>query len=135
MNNGTNSWRVSYSRIVWLENALRSHNNVLNISRHDDIIIEVTRKTGVPLVVICLDEYALGESAVKRVMQEFPSVNFISVGGNWNGYTPEAKELCLENRIGLYNSSELSGALYKDEFWTYYKKDKDGNPEYPFKNK
>lgn len=133
MTNGANSWGVSYSRIAWLETVIKSHDNVASFSRHNDIIMEVTRKIGCPLIIICLDEYTLGEAAARRVMQEFPSVNFISVGGNWNGYAPEAKALCLSNRIGLFNSSELSGALFKDEFWTYHKKDKEGNPIYPFK--
>jgi hypothetical protein len=133
MKNGDNSWGVSFSRIAWLENAVRSHNNVAKVSRHDDIIIEVRRVSGRPIVIMCLDEYTLGEAAVRRVMQEFPSVNFISVGGNWNGYSPEAKELCISHKIGLFNSSELSGALFKDEFWTYHKKDENGNPVYPYK--
>lgn len=133
MRNGTNTWNVSYSRISWLENAIKTHDNVANFSRHDDIIIEVNRKRGDPLVIICLDEYTLGESAVSRVIQEFPAVNFIYVGGNWNGYTPEAKEVCLLRGIGLYNAGELSGAVFKNEFWTYHKKDEDGNPIYPYK--
>lgn len=133
MKNGSNSWAVSYSRIVWLENAIKTHENVANFSRHDDIILEVQRDRGCSLTVVCLDEYTLGESGVQRILQEFPSVNFISVGGNWNGYTKEAKELCLLHRIGLFNSGEITGAIYKNDFWTYHKKDKDGNPVYPFK--
>lgn len=133
MTNGTNSWGVSYSRIAWLESAVKSHDNVASVTRHDDIILEVSRRRGCALVIICLDEYTLGEAGVRRVMQEFPSVNFISVGGNWNGYAPEAKELCLSHEIGLFNSSELSGAIFRDEFWTYHKKDKEGNPVYPYK--
>ena len=133
MTNGTNSWGVSYSRIAWLEDAIKSHNNVIQFSRHNDIVIEVERKNGRPITVICLDEYTLGESGVRRLMNEFPLVNFISVGGNWNGYTPEAKELCLSNQIGLFNSSELTGALFRDDFWNYHKRDREGNPVYPYK--
>lgn len=133
MTNGGNSWGVSYSRIVWLEDAVKNHDNVVSVSRHDDIILEVKRRRGCALVIICLDEYALGESGVRRVMQEFPAVNFISVGGNWNGYVHEAKELCLSRKIGLFNSSELSGALFKDDFWAYHKKDQEGSPSYPYK--
>lgn len=133
MTNGSNSWGVSYGRIAWLVDAVKAHENVASLSRHDDIIMTVERKRGSTIVLICLDEYTLGESAARRVMQEFPAVNFISVGGNWNGYTPEAKELCLSNRMGLFNSSELTGAFFRDDFWAYHKKDKDGNPTYPYK--
>ena len=134
MTNGSNSWGVSYSRIAWLGNAINIHENVINITRHDDIIIEVQRRSGSGITVICLDEYALGESGVLRVFQEFPAVNFISVGGNWNGYTPEAKELCLSRQIGLYNSNELTGAIWKDDFWAYHQRDDKGNPMYPYRS-
>lgn len=133
MNNKKNNWGVSYVYIKWFENALKNHGNISRVIRRDDIIFEITRKHGVELTVICLDEYVLGVSAVLRVFNEFPDVNFISVGGNWNGYTREAKELCLGKRIGLYNSSELTGALWKDDFWSYHKLDNKGNPEYPYR--
>jgi hypothetical protein len=134
MSNGSNDWGVAYSRITWLEDALRSHHNVASFTRCDDIIISVKRKAGRDITIVCLDEYALGESGIRRIMQEFPQVNFIYVGGNWNGYTPEAKELCLARRVGLYNSGELTGALYRDDFWNYHKRDDEGNPTYPYKN-
>lgn len=133
MSNGSNSWGVSFSRIAWLESAIQSHGNVIHYSRRDDIIMEFDRKNGSSITLICLDEYTLGESLVHRVLQEFPEVNFISVGGNWNGYTREAKQLCLSKNIGLFNSSELTGALWKNEFWLYHQRDDEGNPIYPYK--
>lgn len=133
MNNGSNEWGVSFSRIAWLESAIGNHGNVLTVSRHDDIILEVEREKGGQVTVICLDEYSFGEAAAHRVFQEFPEVDFISVGGNWNGYTPEAKKLCISKKIGLYNSSELTGALWLENFWSYAAKDDDGNPVYQYR--
>lgn len=133
MSNGSNNWNVSYSRISWLEMALRQHTNVTNYQRHDDIIMEFDRHKGCHITLICLDEYVLGEAGVLRVKHEFPAVNFISVGGNWNGYTKEAKDLCLLRNLGLFNSSELTGALFRDDFWLYSKRDDKGNPTYPYK--
>lgn len=132
MSNIVSSWGVSFSRISWLERVISQHENVLSVRRYDDIVIEVKRRNGVNITVLCLDEYAMGVAAVYRVLEEFPNVNFISVGGNWNGYTPEAKELCLSKNIGLFNSSELTGGLWKDEFWKFHKKDEEGNPIYPY---
>lgn len=133
MKNGSNLWGVSYSRIAWTEHAIKCHQNVIGVTRHDDIILDIERDKGCPITLICLDEYVLGESGVHRVFMEFPSVNLIFVGGNWNGYTPEAKELCLSRRVGLFNSSELTGALWKDDFWNYHRRDDEGNPTYPYK--
>jgi hypothetical protein len=133
MKNGSNQWGVQFVRITWLERALSGHGNVASVSRRNDIVFDVTRNTGCPLTVLCLDEYVFGAAAAHRVFSEFPDVDFISVGGNWNGYTPEAKELCTARNIGLYNSSELTGAIWKEQFWTYHKRDDKGNPVYSFK--
>ncbi|MDQ2149222.1 hypothetical protein RBI22_10945 [Alcaligenaceae bacterium C4P045] len=94
----------------------------------------VIRERGIQITVLCLDEYVFGEAGARRVFQEHPNINFISVGGNWNGYTPEAKQLCLSRHIGLFNSSELSGAIFRDDFWNYHKKDNKGNPSYQFRS-
>jgi hypothetical protein len=84
--------------------------------------------------VLCLDEYSFGITALNRALLEFPMVNIISVGGNWNGYTPEAKEACLDKDLGLYNSAEINGGLWRDDYWNYVRKDKDGNPVYQYKS-
>lgn len=130
MNNGSNTWGVAFSRITWVGGVLKGHGNVLSVFRHDDIIFEIQRKSGPSITLICLDEYTLGIAGVERIFGEFPDVNLIYVGGNWNKDTPEAKELCLSRSVGLYNASELTGALWKDDFATYSKRNKDGTPIY-----
>jgi hypothetical protein len=69
-----------------------------------------------------VDEYACSISLVRRALEDFGSLNFICVGGLWNGYTERAKEFCMEKHIGLYNTSELSGGLWKDDYWDYTQK-------------
>ena len=133
--NGNNEFGVSYSRIAWLEQALPLHENVLVVDRDQDIVFRVKRKRGPKLQIVCLDEYACGIGRVYEGLAAFPGTNFIYVGGNWNGYTTEAKEYCLENRIGLYNSTEITGAIHRDDYWSYHKKDRDGNPAYSFNNR
>ena len=133
--NGENEFGVSYSRIAWLERALILHGNVLFSNRDQDIIFHVKRERGPDLQIACLDEYACGIGRVYEALAAFPGTNFIYVGGNWNGYTTEAKNYCLENRIGLYNSSEITGAIHRDDHWSYHRKDRDGDPVYPFNNR
>ena len=124
MNKGSNDWDVSFSRISWLEEVLNNHPNVVDVTRHDDIVFEIQRKQGPPITLLCLDEYTLGVAAVERAFREFPQVNLIYVGGKWNNYTAVAKELCRQRSIGLYNAGELNGALQKKDFTTYYQRDK-----------
>lgn len=132
--NGNNSFGVSFSRISWIEAALNEHPNVTSVVRSDDICFCVTRAEGGEIRLVCLDEYACGITRVREALNAFPTANFIYVGGNWNGYTTEAKDFCLQAQIGLYNSSEITGALHRNDFWSYHKQDEKGNPIYPFNN-
>ncbi len=50
----------------------------------------------------------------------------------WNCYTPDAKKVALQKKLGLYRIDELKGGIYFDKFWLYHKKDEDGNPTYCF---
>lgn len=131
MSNGSNEHGISFAQISWFDRLLKTHANVVEANRHDDIIWDVARKRGRDIQAICLDEYTCGIGKVLEVLEQFSDVNLIYVGGMWNSYTMEAKEYCLSNEIGLFNTGEMAGALYRDDFWTYHKKDKDGNPIYP----
>lgn len=44
-----------------------------------------------------------------RALSEFGKLDIIHVGGGWCGYTQEAKEYCIDNKIGIYVSDEMSG--------------------------
>jgi hypothetical protein len=74
-----------------------------------------------------MDEYSAGVEFVFKVLDAFPTVNVIYVGGMWNGYTEEALEFCKERRIGIFRGAEITPALFTDEFWSYDKLDSDGN--------
>jgi hypothetical protein len=133
--NGNNDFGVSFSRIAWIDKAIQNHPNVTLTARSEDIFFTVTRERGPDVRLVCLDEYACGITRVREALAAFPTANLIYVGGNWNGYTTEAKEFCLGAQIGLFNSSEITGALYSNDFWGYHKRDEDGNPWYPFNNR
>jgi hypothetical protein len=134
VSNGSNSWGVSYSRIAFLEKVIRQHENVAAFTREQDIIFTINRKTdNNSLILLCADEYVFSETLVHDALHEFGPLNIIYVGGLWCGYTRAAKDLCIERKIGLYNSKELNGALWKSQFWTYYVRDNKGNIEYQYK--
>ena len=130
MTNGTNRYGISFAQITWFERLLNGHDNVVVAVRHDDIVWDVTRNHGRSIQAICIDEYTCGIARALEVREAYPALNLIYVGGVWNGYTIEAKEYCISSDIGLFNTREMTGALYKDDFWNYHRKDKDGNPIY-----
>ncbi|HEX4304311.1 MAG TPA: hypothetical protein VHZ78_16075 [Rhizomicrobium sp.] len=135
MTNGANTWGVQFSHIKWLESLLQAHDNVLNVSRHNDIIFEIDRQAQSDhLTLLCCNEYTMGLTLVHRALHEFGKLDIMYIGGGWCSYTKEAKGFCLKQQIGLYVTDEMSGALWKSAFWDYHKRDKDGNPEYHYGN-
>ncbi|HTI66229.1 MAG TPA: hypothetical protein VL460_01640 [Caulobacteraceae bacterium] len=126
--NGSNSWGIAFSRISHLISVLGSHRNLTGVRRHDDFIFEADRtRQGDHLTIACMDEYSAGVEFVMKVLDAFPSVNVIYVGGNWNGYTEEALEFCKYRHIGIFRGAEIIPALFTDDFWNYDKLDADGN--------
>jgi hypothetical protein len=131
MTNGRNDWGVPFSDIVWFDRLLKNHGNVASVERSLDILFLVDRRAQEDtLTVLCLREYTMGMTLVQRALNEFGYLDVIYIGGGWNGYTPEAKQYCLESNIGLYVTDEMSGALWIDEYWNYHKNDEEGNPKY-----
>lgn len=131
---GFNNWGVSYSIINFFERALTGHDKVRRFDRRQDIQFVIELTSGVELNVLLVNEYSLGLAAVLRAKAEFPDVQFIVTGGNWNGYTPEAKDYGLKNNIGIFNTGEFFGALNWTDPKKYCKKDDKGNPIYAYKN-
>ncbi|WP_176722235.1 hypothetical protein [Candidatus Thiosymbion oneisti] len=131
MSNGSNDWGTPYCDITWFERLLRTHDNIVSVEREHDILFIVERANQKDtLNILCLRKYTMGLTLVQRALEEFDDLNIIYIGGGWNGYTQEAKHYCLDANIGLYVTNEMSGALWRDRYWTYHQKDKEGNPVY-----
>jgi hypothetical protein len=129
-----NSWSVSYSIISFFERSLSGHRKVESFTRKDDIHFVIKHVDGTTLQVLLVNEYSLGLTAVLRARQEFPEIEYVVTGGNWNGYTPQAKQYSLQNDIGVFNAGEFFEALNSTNPKQYYRKDEDGNPIYKYKN-
>ncbi|WP_386683049.1 hypothetical protein [Loktanella sp. R86503] len=130
MTNGSNDFGVTLPQISFLLQILDSHKSVESVERKKDIQFDIATSLGDKLRVVCINEYTCGLAKVLEVLETFPGTNIIYVGGAWNGYTMEAKEYCIESGIGLFNSTEISGALFREDYWRYHKRDKEGNPLY-----
>jgi hypothetical protein len=129
-----NNWNVSYSSIRFFENVLEGHAQVRSFRRRDDIVFEIELENGEDIKALLVDEYILGLAAILRAKAEFPDVEYIVTCGDWNGYTPQAKEYGQNNSLGIFVLGEFLGALNWTEPKKYYKKDSDGNPIYHYKS-
>jgi hypothetical protein len=133
MINGDNNWNVRYSHIQWLTRLLNQHTNVESVSRNNDIIFTVKRiQQGDSLKILCLNEYIFSITQLRLILEQFPDVNIIYIGGGWNGYTRDALALAHEQGIGIYVTDYLTGALWSDNYGDYFKRDGKGNPVYHY---
>ncbi|MGJ0502554.1 MAG: hypothetical protein ACR65X_02230 [Methylocystis sp.] len=134
MSRPANPWDVPFSRTSFLLKILNNHDNIENVRREKDILFTFRRKKqNQTLQLLGGDEYAFSLTLVYRALEDFGDINFICVGGAWNGYSIQAKDYCIQKHIGLYNTKELNGGLWKDEYWNYTQKDDDGNEIYYYK--
>lgn len=123
-----NNWGVSYSSIVFFEQALNSHRRVASFKRTDDIFFIIERVDGLSTVkALLVDVYTLGSADVFRARQEFPKMDCIVTCADWNHYAPEAKQYGLEHQLGIFNISEFLGALWSKEPYRYVKKNRKRN--------
>ena len=128
-----NDWNVSYSTISFVERALQSHSKVAHFERFQDIVFEITHIDGRVLKMVLVNEYTLGEAAVHQALSQFPGIEYVVTGANWNAYTREAKDFGRKNDIGIFVISEFFGALHWTKSKKYVQKDKDGNPVYYYR--
>jgi hypothetical protein len=115
--NGSNEFGVAFSQIMFLQRVLETNENAIIISRHDDIVFEISRPIQMDtLTIVCVDAYSVSEELVDRVVRSFPDTNIIYFGGKWNGATSEARAFCEARNIGLYNAGSLAPALRHEDF-------------------
>ena len=130
MTNGSNDFGVALPQIQFISRTLGNHKAVESVKRSEDIQFDIVRSRGDELRLVCVNEYTCGLARVLEIMEAFPRTNIIYVGGAWNSYTMQAKKYCIDANVGLFNSSEINGALYRDDYWRYHRTDKEGNPSY-----
>jgi hypothetical protein len=129
-----NDWDVPYSVINFFCQALGGHDRVESYDRTKDILFTIKLKDGRVIKALLVNDYAIGIASVLRARREFPEADYIVTGGNWNGYTKDAKDYGSNHSIGIFNVGEFFGALNWSEPKKYYKKDEKGNPFYHYKS-
>ena len=134
MNNRANEWEVPYSSIVWFETMFKSHGNIVQFSRSKDILFSVCRKTPPDtLFILIANTYTFGVADYYQAKAEFPELTCIVLTGDWNAYTPEAKQLTNSEGTGLFIPKELYAAIWKEEPNKHFTKDSKGAPIYHFR--
>lgn len=74
-------------------------------------IFEIYLTDGRLLITYIADVYVLTAADVREVVSEYEDVNCIVVVSNWDHYTPDAKNIAKEMRIGVYTLKEFMKAI------------------------
>lgn len=129
-----NNWGVSYSSIIFFEEALNTHNKVKNVVRNKDIFFKIENCNNKVLNTLLLDEYRFGIAALMKALDEFSDAKYIVIGGNWNEATSEALKYAEDNKIGIFTFSEFFGAINYKEPLNYLKRNERKSKKDPFKS-
>jgi hypothetical protein len=122
-------WHVTRKTIEFFEEALIGHSRVASFTRDREIVFHIERtERRTDIVAVLVNLYTVGLADVFAICKQFPDVDCIVTGSNWNSYTKEAKDHGLKNKIGVFNTSEFFGALRWSKAYKYVKKDDQGRP-------
>ncbi|HVE44893.1 MAG TPA: hypothetical protein VNC84_07165 [Gammaproteobacteria bacterium] len=112
------------SEIIFFKKILSSHDKISRFSEIDPQQFNIERGQGLSSVMVYLSGfYIIGIADCMDIIEEYSDVNCIVTSSSWKSYTKDAKEYASSKRIGLFDISEFMGALNRDDFWNYVKKD------------
>lgn len=98
----------------FLVSRLRTNGFVTRIEEIDDFHFLVERSGKTDIRIYLTNKYILSVTDVMEILDRSPETTCIVSTMNYNQYTPEAKEYCMERGVGLFKAVELFGAIYRD---------------------
>jgi hypothetical protein len=110
----------------FLVNGLTSSSVVSKVEALDNFHYVVQRPGKSELRIYLTNKYILSVTDVMEILEESPDTNCIVSTMEYNQYSPEAKEYCLRQGVGLFRTAELFGAIYQDgrRFLDYVRPDR-----------
>ncbi len=112
-----------YNTLNYFKSVMNNHDKVSEFKYIDEQYYEIIRTFHEPIFLYITNLYTVGITDCRQFIDEHPTINCIVTLSNWNGYTEEAKEFTKRKSIGLFILNEFMGALHKNDFWNYVKKD------------
>jgi hypothetical protein len=130
-----NNWDVTYPDITFIEDVLKTHQRVTSYQRTKDIVFTIQRTPGLaPITAVLVKRYTISLADVIKVQAEFPELTCIVTPGDWARYTREAKEHGLAQGLGVFNSSEFFGALWKELPHEHVRRNAKGEPTFAYRS-
>lgn len=116
-------WPSFYGHFQFFENAMLSHRCVTEIGGLGEGLYRIERPFGKPLLVFVCQCYSFGVAEYIETINKLGSLDAIVIDSAWCGFTFDAKRMCYNEKVGLFQLPQLMGALNKEEIWTYLTED------------
>lgn len=112
-------WPSPYGNYQFFEQRMRSHGKVAKFSSDALGCYLLTLAGTAQMVVFVCDCYSFGLAEYFEVRSKIDELDAIIVNSNWCGYTTEAKNAAIGDRVGIFNIADFMGALNRSDFWNY----------------
>ena len=116
-------WTSHHGHYSYFQDRMKSHSKVSSIIDLRDGIYNLTLINNTTLKVFICDCYAFGLAQVHETKQRINNLDTIIINSAWCNYTLEAKILCREEKVGLFNIKDFMAALNTDEHYDYLNKE------------
>ncbi|NES80469.1 MAG: nucleotidyltransferase domain-containing protein [Moorea sp. SIO2B7] len=105
----------------YIEKFLANHSFIKRMEKLNIAMFDVELQDGRNLRVFATNTYFFTEYTFNQTIAVDPAVDAIICSNPYGTYTLEAKELCINHRIGLFTLKTFMGAIHKDgdEFLNY----------------
>ena len=100
---------------VLINRFLSDHKFIVSLEELNRATLIVELQDQRNLRVFATNTYYFSEYSFNKVMAIDPHIDAIICSNPYGGYTSDAKVLCIENGIGLFNLAEFMGAVWKKE--------------------
>lgn len=112
-------WPPHYGHFNFFEQRMKGHGAVATLEKREGGIYDLTLKSGKTLKVFICECYSYGVAEYMESVEKLGPLNAIIINSAWCGYTTEAKRLCRDRHVGLFNIRDFMGSLSKADFWLY----------------
>lgn len=113
-----------YHAMKFWNSTVPNHAKVVRIEQVDDRKYRIERSYGDTITCFLSNQYDFTLTDYHAIIARHGDVDAIINISDWNGYSLDAKNLSVENRIGLFKLREFLGALHWNKnFYRYVKKE------------
>ena len=114
---------VSHASVEFFEKVMSGHSKVRDFDKLGHREYAIHRTYDDTIRVWLTGKYIFGILDYHELHREERQVNCIVASSAWNKYTRDAKDIAVQDSVGLFTVKELLGALNLRKFWKYQPKD------------